>query len=71
MTIMEMNSRCPECGAAWEDNQTCQEHFYAHPIQWPITVVNVTAAGVDLSIKNVKAWARSVYEALKASGNDT
>lgn len=151
---MEMNNRCPECGAAWKDDQTCQEHFhqmltweaeypdktlgvhhllvlcyhlqhphlyspqglheakkllaafveqgatpdevrrrqranvdsskrtwkitgtptssgaYPHPIQWPITVVNVTAAGVDAYTQSVKAWVQSIHEALKAAGND-
>ncbi len=149
---METHNRCPECGAAWQDDQTCQDHFhqllaweaeypsktlaahhflvlcyylqhphlyspqglkeakkllaafveqgvmpdevrrraevdsskrtwkitgtptsygaYAHPIQWPITIVDVRAAGVDAYIDNVRAWARSMYEALKASGND-
>ena len=43
---------------------------YEHPIQWPMTVVDVTAAGVDAYIDSVKTWARSMYEALKASGND-
>jgi hypothetical protein len=151
---MKMSNRCPECGAVWQDERTCQEHFnqmlaweaeypdktmavhhlmvlgyhlqhphlyspqalqgakkllaafvaegitpaearrrqaavvdsgkrtwkitgtptssgaYEHPVQWPMTVVDVTAAGVDPYIENVQAWARSMYEALKASGND-
>jgi hypothetical protein len=151
---MERNTICPECGTAWQDDLTCQEHFhqllaweaeypdktyavhhllvlcyhlqhphlyspqglqgakkllaefvdqgitpgearrrqravvdsgnrawkitgtptfygaYAHPIQWPMTVVDVTAAGVDAYLDTVKAWARSMNEALKASGNE-
>lgn len=25
---METNNRCPECGAAWQGNLTCQDHFH-------------------------------------------
>ncbi len=25
---METTNRCPECGAAWRDNLTCQDHFH-------------------------------------------
>ncbi|HEY7348534.1 MAG TPA: DUF5946 family protein [Ktedonobacterales bacterium] len=150
---METNNQCPECGAAWRNNLTCQDHFhqmlaweaeypdktlaghhlmvlcyhlqhphlyspqgleqakqllvafveqgatpdemrrrqrgtvdsgkrawkikgtptsygaYARPIQWPTTAADITAAGVDAYLDNVQAWARSVVEALKTSGN--
>ncbi|HEY7123270.1 MAG TPA: DUF5946 family protein [Ktedonobacterales bacterium] len=146
---METTSRCPECGAVWQDGLTCQDHFhhmlaweaeypdktlavhhllvlcyhlqhphlyspeglqgakkilfafveegvtpqemrrrqravvdsgkrtwkitgtptsygaYAHPIQWPITVVDVAAGGVEDYLGNAQAWARSICEALK------
>lgn len=38
---------------------------YAHPIQWPITVVDVAAGGVEDYLGNAQAWARSICEALK------
>jgi|SRR5579871_2122543 len=25
---METNQRCPECGAVWRDDLTCQDHFH-------------------------------------------
>lgn len=148
---METISVCPECGAAWHDEKTCQDHFhqmlawewehpaywevhhlmvlcyhlqhpslytpeglnggiqlvadfvergvtpqetrrqhraavdsgartwkmkgtpashgaYDPPVQWTITAANVTAGGADNYCDNVRAWARSVYEALKSSG---
>lgn len=152
---MTTTNTCPECGAVWQNEQTCQDHFhqmlaweaeypdktyaahhllvlcyhlqhphlyspqalqgakkllaafvvegitpaearrrqlgevdsgnrswkitgtptsydaYAHPIHWPMTIVDVAAGGVDAYLDNVKAWARSMYEALKTSGNDT
>ena len=151
---METTNRCLECGAAWQDGLTCQDHFYqmlaweaeypdktlavhhllvlcyhlqdphlyspeglqgakkllpafveegvtpqemrqrqrhvvdsnkrtwkiagtptsygayVHPMHWPITAQDVTAAGVDSYMENVRAWARSMCQALRASGND-
>jgi hypothetical protein len=43
---------------------------YARPVQWSMTAVDVTAGGLDHYCDNVRAWARSILEALKASGND-
>ncbi len=42
---------------------------YAHPVAWTMTGADVIAGGVDAYCDSVRAWARSVYEALKASGN--
>jgi hypothetical protein len=42
---------------------------YQHPIQWTMTAADVTARGVHDYCDSVRVWARSVYEALKASGN--
>lgn len=25
---MEKTNTCPECGAAWQNEQTCQDHFH-------------------------------------------
>lgn len=149
---MDTTQRCPECGAAWAEGVTCQEHFYqmgywelenpalqvvhhlmvlsyhlqhlslywpgglnsakgllveflergatteqvrkrnrnvmdsgkrkfrikgtpalhgayTHPVQWTMTAADVTAGGVDAYIDSVKAWARSILESLKVSGN--
>jgi hypothetical protein len=149
---MEKAQLCPECGSAWRDGQTCQDHFhqmlywefenpdlgvvhhlmvlcyhlqhpslyspeglrysmqllvdfvergvspqesrqrsraivdsgnrkwkitatptsrgsYAHPIQWPMTAADVIAGGADHYCENVRAWARSMFEMLNATGN--
>lgn len=39
---------------------------YPHPILWTMTAADVVAGGADNYIENVRAWARSVYESLKA-----
>ncbi len=150
---MATNTRCTACGAAWQDNLTCQDHFhqclsweseypdktqavhhllvlcyylqhpqlyspqglqeakqllaafveqtarprevrrqqhasvdsgkrtwkitgtptsygaYARPIQWPVTIGDVTAGNLDGYLERVRAWARSTLEAIEASGN--
>ena len=152
---MATHPRCPDCGAAWQGNLTCQDHFhqclswesespdqpravhhllvlcyylqhpqlysaqgleeakqlltafveqaarpgdvrqqqratvdsgtrtwkiigtptshgaYAHPIQWPIPIVDVTAGDLDGYLDRVRAWARATLEALKTTGNLT
>jgi hypothetical protein len=146
-------SRCPECGADWNDGKTCRDHFdqmlawefedpvgagakhhltvlcyhlqhpslyspegleygknllvrfldggippgemrkqirdqvnsstrkwkikgtpdaygsYEHPIEWTLAAADVTTGGPTDYCERVKAWAWSVYEALKESGN--
>jgi hypothetical protein len=44
---------------------------YIHPVHWTITALDVVAGGVDAYGDNVQAWAQSVYQDLKASGNLT
>jgi hypothetical protein len=44
---------------------------YVHPVQWAMTAADVTAGGVNRYGDKVNAWARSILEALKASGNLT
>ncbi len=42
---------------------------YERPVEWPMTAADVIAGGANSYCDNVRAWARSVHEALKASGN--
>jgi hypothetical protein len=42
---------------------------YDQAVHWTMTAADVTAGGVDHYCDNVRAWARSVYEALKNSGH--
>jgi hypothetical protein len=42
---------------------------HAHPVSWTMTAADVTAGGVDAYCDNVTAWAHSILESLKASGN--
>jgi hypothetical protein len=42
---------------------------YAHPVKWAMTAANITADGSDQYCDNVRAWAQSMYDALKESGN--
>jgi len=54
----------------WKIKGTHVSHgVYDPPIQWTITAAHVTAGGVDNYCDSVRTWARSVYEALKTSGN--
>jgi hypothetical protein len=42
---------------------------YAHPVHWTMTASDVTARSEENYVASIKAWARSIYDALKASGN--
>lgn len=42
---------------------------HANPANWTMTVGDVAAGGLDGYCERVQAWARSVYDDLKASGN--
>jgi hypothetical protein len=42
---------------------------YEHPVRWEVTAADVIAGGMDNYCENVKAWARSVLDVLKTSGN--
>ena len=44
---------------------------YSHPVIWSMVAADVVAAGKDRYCDSVRAWARSAYEALSASGNLT
>jgi hypothetical protein len=41
---------------------------YAHPVAWTMTAADVVAGGLDHYVENVRAWAQSMYEALRAAG---
>jgi len=56
----------------WKITGTPTDHgTYTPPIQWPMTIVDVPPAGLDGYIDQVRAWARSMYQTLEASGNET
>lgn len=42
---------------------------YAHPINWPMRVTDVTAAGIENYYASVQAWAESILKALRESNN--
>ncbi|MBN2469282.1 MAG: hypothetical protein JXN59_01060 [Anaerolineae bacterium] len=42
---------------------------YARPVEWPITIGDVAAGGLTDYGQHVSAWADSVLEALRQSGN--
>jgi len=42
---------------------------YEHPVQWTMTAANVIAGGMANYCDNVRAWAQSIFDSLKASGN--
>jgi hypothetical protein len=42
---------------------------YEHPVQWTMTAADVAGDDHSRYIENVKIWADSVLEALRASGN--
>ena len=41
---------------------------YARPVRWTMTGADVIAAGIERYIDSVQAWARSILESLRASG---
>jgi hypothetical protein len=42
---------------------------YAHPVRWTMTATDVITGGKDHYIENITAWARSILESLRESGN--
>lgn len=42
---------------------------YAHPVVWTMTVHDVVQGGPDHYYANVRAWAESILQSLRASGN--
>ena len=44
---------------------------YAYPVAWTITASDMVASGQEAFVGNVHVWARSILNALRASGNLT
>jgi hypothetical protein len=44
---------------------------YSRPVSWAITAADVVQGGLSAYFENVRAWAQTVYQDLKASGNLT
>lgn len=42
---------------------------YAHPVTWTMTVADVVAGGYEHYYDNVRAWAKSMLDSLRVSGN--
>jgi len=42
---------------------------YDHPVAWAMRSGDVVAGGTEHYVENVRAWAQSIYEDLRASGN--
>lgn len=42
---------------------------YENPVHWTMTAADVVASGSAHYIERVQAWAQSIYDDLKASGN--
>ncbi|HYX49115.1 MAG TPA: DUF5946 family protein, partial [Ktedonobacteraceae bacterium] len=50
----------------WKITGTPSSHgTYDHPIAWTMTAATVVESGKDHYCESVRAWASSVYEALK------
>jgi hypothetical protein len=45
------------------------EGAYAKAPAWTMRAADVVAGGAEAYVENVRVWAQSVYEALRASGN--
>ncbi|MGI5836593.1 MAG: DUF5946 family protein [Chloroflexota bacterium] len=51
----------------WKIKGTAAIHgSYDPPVRWTITAVDVIAGGIDRYCDSVRAWARSILDALKA-----
>lgn len=54
----------------WKVRGTADAHgVYERPVTWTMTARDVVEAGADRYVESVKTWARSMHDALKASGN--
>ncbi len=56
----------------WKIKATATSHgSYERPIQWTMTAGDVVAGGADNYCDNVRRWAQSILQTLKATGNHT
>lgn len=56
----------------WKIKRTATSHgSYEHPIQWTMTAADIVAGGADNYCGNVRRWAQSILQTLKATGNLT
>ena len=54
----------------WKIKGTPDSHgSYTHPVKWTMTAADVTAGAMNDYCENVRAWARSVLDAIKTSNN--
>ncbi|MEO6458030.1 MAG: DUF5946 family protein [Chloroflexia bacterium] len=54
----------------WKIKGTPDSHgSYAPPVQWTMTATDVTAGAMSDYCDNVRVWAQSVLDAMKASSN--
>lgn len=54
----------------WKITGTPESHGeYKRPVEWTMTAADVVSGGLSNYIDNMRAWARSIHEALKVSGN--
>ncbi len=54
----------------WKIKATAESKgAYLHPIQWKMTAADVVANGIDMYCNSVRAWARSMLDLIRASGN--
>jgi hypothetical protein len=54
----------------WKITGTASSHgSYIHPVNWTMTAADVVAGGPNHYCDNVKAWAKSILNALKLSQN--
>lgn len=42
---------------------------YVHPVAWTMRASDVAAGGIEHYVEYIRAWAQSIYDSLKASGN--
>ncbi len=66
----QMRDRVNSKNRNWKITGTAESHgAYRYPVQWTMTAHDVVLAGADRYVESVKAWAQSMYDALKVSGN--
>lgn len=63
------SARVNSSNRSWKIKGTPTSHgIYDPPVRWNMTAADVVAGGADHYRENVRAWARSAHETLKAAG---